>query len=235
MRILVIGDTHFPAVHPGYLAFCQDLHSRYKCNAVVHIGDVADWHSISNHEKEPAAKGAIDEFELAYGEVQRWKKIFPKMHVTVGNHCCRIYRQAATVAIPDRFLKGYAELWNTPQWKWLPDYIADEVYYLHGTGSSGQYPAVTLMQKMLMSVVSGHVHSAGGVWWRANPQRRIFGMNVGCGVDDRHLAFKYAENIKVKSILSAAVVLDGTPVHEIMRCGRGEKYDKSKFTNKKGK
>jgi hypothetical protein len=161
--------------------------------------------------------------------IQKWYKAFPQLRVCEGNHDQRIIRQAATVGIPERFLKGYNELFNTPTWKWNREWIVDDVYYTHGTGAGGLYPAFNLMQKMLMSVVSGHIHTAAGIWWRANPLRRIFGMNVGCGVDDKHLAFKYAENVKIRSILSAGIVLDGTPIHVIMPCGPKEKYHKSKF------
>lgn len=232
MNTLIIGDTHLPAVHPGYLAFCKDLHAKYRCNAVVHIGDVLDLHSVSRHESSPEAKGPVGEFEEAFGQAQEWYKAFPKAKVCEGNHDKRLYAQAATVNIPGRFLKGYNELLETPGWDWKPDHIIDDVYYFHGTGCGGMYPAPNTMQKMLMSTVMGHVHSAGGIWWRANPQRRIFGMNVGCGVDDKHIAFRYGENLKVRSILSAGVVLEGTPMHFIMPCGKGEKYHRNRFTKK---
>lgn len=228
MKALAIGDLHFPAVHPGYLDFCKDLCATYRCDKIVCIGDVVDWHAISNHEKQPEAPGALTEFEEAKAHVAKWKKAFPLMTICEGNHDARIARQAATVNIPQRFLRGYNELWNT-SWAWVPNVIIDDVYYFHGTGTSGQYPAVNSMQKMMMSVVQGHIHSAGGIWWRANPQQRIFGMNTGCGVDDAHVAFRYGEHLKTRSILSAGVVLDGTPHHVIMRCGHGEKYHKSRF------
>lgn len=228
MKVLVIGDTHFPAVHPGYLAFCSDLYAKHGCNKVVHIGDVVDWHAISRHGKQPEANDAITEFSAAQQHVKKWKRAFPDMIVCEGNHDSRIVKQAADVEIPQRFLKGYNELWET-KWGWRTDHKIDGVYYFHGTGCSGHYPAMTTMQKMLMSTVMGHVHSAGGIWWRANPERRIFGMNTGCGVDDKHIAFKYGEHLKVRSILSAGVVIDGTPIHVIMPCGHGEKYHKSRF------
>lgn len=228
-RVLVIGDQHAPATHPGYLAFCRDLHRQYRCDDVVHIGDVVDLHAVSRHEASPEAKSASGEFEDAVVQIAKWAKAFPKIRVCEGNHDKRIYSQAASVNIPGRFLKGYAELWGTPGWDWKPDHIIDDVYYFHGTGCGGTYPAPNTMQKMLMSTVMGHIHSAGGIWWKANPQKRIFGMNVGCGVDDKHIAFRYGENLKIRSILSAGVVVDGVPTHVIMPCGPKEKYHRSRF------
>lgn len=232
MRVLAVGDTHFPAVHPGYLHFCVDLRDKYKCDTVVHIGDVVDVHAISQHERSPDAQGPVDEYESAMKHIKQWKRVFPVMHICEGNHDARISRMAATVNIPSRFLKGYNELYNTPLWKWRPDHTFDEVYYTHGTGCGGSYPAFNIMAKMLLSVVSGHVHSAAGIWWRANPLRRIFGMNLGCGVDDKHVAFRYGENLKIRSILSAGVVIDGVPHHHVMECGPGERYHRLKFTKK---
>lgn len=229
-KVLVIGDTHFPAVHPGYLKFCRDLHAEYGCDTVVHIGDVVDLHAISLHDKDPDAQGAVDEYESALEHVKAWYKAFPDARVCEGNHCQRIARMAATVSIPSRFLKGYNELYKTPGWQWATDHTIDEVFYTHGTGNSaGICPAFNIMSKMLLSTVSGHVHTAAGILWRANKLRRIFGMNVGCGVLDSHVAFRYAANIRIKSILSAGVVLDGIPHHRIMPCGKGERYHASRF------
>ena len=228
-KVLAIGDTHFPAVHPAYLHFCLDLRDRYKCDTIVHIGDVCDVHAISQHERNPEAAGPVDEYDAAKVCIDDWYEAFPAMKVCEGNHDARVARMAASVNIPTRFLKGYAELYATPGWDWKGDHMIDDVYYVHGTGCGGGVcPAFNIMAKMLLSVVSGHVHSAGGILWRANKLRRIFGMNTGCGVDDKHAAFAYAENIKVKSILSAGVVLDGIPFHHIMPAGAGEKYSRSK-------
>ena len=229
MRILVIGDTHIPAVHPGYRRFCQDLYSKYKCQKAIHIGDLVDWHAVSFHDKHPDAKGAKQEYEEAEIEVKKWYKAFPKLHLCEGNHDQRIIRAASKAGIPTRFVKGYNEQWDTPSWKWASSFTEDDAHYVHGTGNGGNFPAFNLMSKLLMSVVSGHIHTAAGIWWRANPTRRIFGMNVGTGVNDKHLSFAYAENVKLRSILSAGVLIDGTPMHIVMPCGPGERYHSSRF------
>lgn len=228
-KVLVIGDTHFPAVHAGYLAFCQDLYEKHDCNKVVHIGDVIDFHAISEYDSEPDAPGALDEYEAALECVRLWYASFPDALVCEGNHDARPYRGAAKVKMPQRFLKSYNELLGTPGWKWSPDHKIDGVYYFHGTGTSGEYPAMNTMKKMLMSTVQGHVHTAAGLWWKANPERRMFGMSVGTGVNDKHIAFKYGQHLKARSILSAGVVLDGNPIHIIMPASKGEKYHKSNF------
>jgi hypothetical protein len=232
MRNLIIGDLHNPWTHPGYLPFCRDLYSRHKCDNVIFIGDVVDWHAISFHPRNPDAPGPKDEYTRTKERVQEWYKAFPKAKVCIGNHDERVVRLAGTVNIPEDFLKTYSEMWETPGWTWDRSFIADDVYYFHGTGTGGVHPAFTSMCKQLMSVVQGHIHSASGIKWRANPRRRIFGMDTGCGIDDKAIAFAYGWNQQIRSIVSAAVVLDGIPILEVTPIGDGEKYHRSRFGKK---
>jgi predicted phosphodiesterase len=242
-RVLVIGDVHEPVAHPGYLRFCKDLYRRHKCDTVVFIGDLIDWHSISFHKKHPGAPAQMDEYKAAKKRVARWRRAFPKAYVCIGNHDERIFRLAADAGIPGDFIKSYEDVWGEKlrkgqrrrraNWKWVNEVIIDDVYYTHGTGNAGVHPAFNLMGKMLMSSVMGHIHSAGGIKWRANPRKRIFGMDTGCGVDEKALAFAYGVHSKVRSILSAGVVLRGTPHHEIMAIGPGERYHRSRFARGK--
>ena len=234
-RILVIGDVHAPAVHPGYKAFCKDLYAEWDCNKVMFIGDVIDFHAISFHANNPNCPGPDDEFLLAKQEIQKWKRAFPKANVCIGNHDERVIRLAESVNIPSRFLRNYSEIWNTPGWCWRHEFISDGVYYFHGTAQGGTHPAWNVAGKMLMSVVMGHCHSRSGVKWRANPMKRVFSVDVGCGIDVDAFQFAYGRHIKERPILSAAVILDGVPYHEIMQCGRGERYHKSKFQSKQNR
>lgn len=47
MNVLVIGDTHIPFAHKNYLEFCKETQKRFKCDRVVHVGDLVD-HKIAN-------------------------------------------------------------------------------------------------------------------------------------------------------------------------------------------
>lgn len=228
-RVLVIGDIHNPVAHPGYLAFCQDLRAKHRCDQIMFIGDVVDWHAISFHSKHPEAPGPKDEYELAKLHIGNWNRAFPVANVCIGNHDARVVRTVEEAGVPACLIRDFADAWGTKHWKWENSFTLDDVYYFHGTGTSGIHPAFNSMCKMLMSVVQGHIHSAGGIKWRANPVRRIFGMDTGCGIDDRAYAFAYGRDQKVRSILSAGVVIDGIPHHEIMAIGPGEKYHRSRF------
>lgn len=228
-RVGVIGDTHNPWSRKGYLQFCQDTFDEYDCDTIVHIGDVNDHHNISFHETEPASPGVISEYKKAKAVTQKWYKAFPKVKVCLGNHDLRIIRRAKVVKIPEFFLKTHNQLWGTSGWRWAKSWVIDGVYYYHGTGQGGLYPASNAVRKMLMSCVLGHNHTASGVKHYANPNQRIFACDTGCGIDDKAMAFNYIEDNKQRSILSCAVIIDGVPYIEPMPCGRGELYHDSNF------
>ena len=230
-RILVIGDIHSPCERKGYMSFCKDLYEEWGCNKVVFIGDLVDWSAISFHIQNPEGPGPIAEYNMAYDAIQKWYKAFPKnATVCIGNHDARPRRVAESVRIPAKFIRDYADIWKTPRWDWVRSAIIDNVYYCHGHGKGGgKTPAWNLAQTMGMSVCLGHYHSRGGVNWSANPLRRWFGLDTGCGVDDAAYAFAYAKEQARRSILGAGVILNGTPYHEVMPVGRGEKYHDSRF------
>jgi len=236
-RVLVIGDLHEPVSHPGYLQFCTDLYEEWDCDKVVFIGDIVDWHAISFWVKEPNCSGPKDEYDLSLTKVKKWYKAFEEADVCIGNHDERPERLAKTVSIPPCLLKEYNTVWETPKWKWKYDLIIDDVYYYHGTPNGGSFqsihPAWNAVGKMLMSVVMGHYHSRASIGWRANPYKRVFGMDVGCGIDVKAWQFVYGKHAKDRPILSAGLVIDGTPYHEIMPCGQREKYHKDKFLKRK--
>jgi hypothetical protein len=226
-RVLVIPDLHEPVAHPMALRFCKDLHREFKCNKVMFLGDIVDWHAISFHDPEPQCPGPLHEYEQAKAKVKQWHKAFPKATVCVGNHDCRPQRLAKTKKIPESFLKDYNTLWETPGWIWDYNFVIDDVYYTHGTGSGGVHPAWTKSGRMLMSVCCGHNHSRAGVKWRVNPMKRIFAMDVGCLIDNDAFQFVYGKGYDDKPILAAAVVIDGEPIHRIMHMAKGEKYHKA--------
>lgn len=228
-RVLGAGDLHCPWQRRGYLQFLIDLYYQWGCNRVVFMGDVVDTHAISFHQKEPGCPGPLEEYRQAKEAVREFYKAFPKATVVLGNHDKRIVRRAKSVDIPDIFIKSYKEIWGTPGWDWVEDIVIDDCYYYHGDGQGGEYPAANAVRKMLMSVVLGHNHTASGVKYYTNPTRRVFACDTGAGCDDKAMAFAYSERNKRRSVISAAVVIDGIPYVEPMPCGKGEIYHDSNF------
>lgn len=221
-RVLIIGDTHAPAMRPDYVPFLQKIHAKYRCNRVVHIGDMVDWASISYHPKAPSLKNSEEEFERARKQVARLYKAFPKVSWLIGNHDSLTERKAADLELPLSVLKGYRELWEVHGWEIIPRYgqlIIDNVIYQHGDrGKSGQLSGAYLNAlEEHLSVVQGHLHAQAGVLFHANTVNRIFGMQVGCGVDHKKEAMAYGKKYNRKPILGCGVVLDGvTAIFEPM-------------------
>lgn len=229
MRVLCIGDLHEPCTRPGYLEFCKQIQKKYKTNQTMFMGDVVDNHAISFHAKHPEMPGPKQEYDIAHQAIQKWYKTFPKSKVCIGNHCNRIVRLAESVNIPAKFLRDYAEIWDTPTWDWGWEFIIDDVCYQHGIGSSGMYPAYNTMRKLAMSCVLGHNHSCAGIKWLVNPSKRLFGMDVGTGILDSSLAFAYGQHTKIRSVVSVGVVIDGHPYLELMPISKGEDYHDTNF------
>lgn len=229
-KILIIGDTHLPYTRAGYLEFCKDTEYEYKCDTVVHVGDVADFSAVSFHQKNPEMASALAEYENTQAQIGRWYRAFPKAKIAIGNHDDRIIRVAGSVNIPSQMLKSYNLLWETPDWTWAYDYVIDDIFFTHGTGNGGLYPAYNLMRKLATSCVMGHWHSACGIKFLVNPSRRFFALDVGCGINDKLIAFQYAQFNKVRSVIACAVILNGHPRIIEMPMGKGEKYHDSKFT-----
>jgi len=232
-NLLLIGDLHCPVEHPGYLAFCKDVYKKNKCNGVIFMGDVVDWHAISFHDKEPECPGAVDEYYATKQRISKWYKAFPNARVCIGNHDERPQRKAKAAGIPERFIRTYNELWGTPNWVWDFNFIVDGTYLCHGTGKGGIHPAWNKSRAIGMSLAMGHCHARAGYKWHVSPVRRWFGMDVGCGIDNDAYQFVYGKNTDDKPILSAGVIDDGMPSHFIMPMARGEKYHKSRFKKRK--
>ena len=85
-RVLVIADTHCPAMHHGYIDFLISIFHKHKCTRVVHIGDLVDWNAISFHEKDPSMPSAADEFVAASKQVRALHKALPEVDYLIGNH-----------------------------------------------------------------------------------------------------------------------------------------------------
>lgn len=211
-RVLVIGDTHCPGMRRGYIDFLKRVADSYSVNRVVHIGDLVDWASISYHEKSPSLSNAVAEYDRARRQVVSLKEAFPRADWLIGNHDALTERQAISAGIPPQLLRDYGDMWDVG-WTVHPRFakvIIDGVIYAHGdAGRGGQDAAFRQAKDNFRSTVVGHFHSQAGVRWWANPEYRVFGLSVGCGIDAGRLQFEYGRKIAAKPILGCGVVLNG--------------------------
>ena len=210
-NVLVIGDLHLPFTLEGYLEHCIKVYKKYNCDTVVFIGDILDLHFTSYHETSTEGYGATQEHDLSVEMLRKWYKAFPKAYVTIGNHDALIYRKAMSAGISKRWIQNYSQVLGTPGWEWVTDVVIDDVLYTHGTTN-----AYTKAKQNLMSTVQGHLHSQAGIQFYVGAKSRIFGFQVGCGVDMKSYAMEYGRNFP-KPVISCGVVIEGLHPHlEVM-------------------
>ena len=211
-RVLCIGDLHEPFCLEGYLEFCIEIYKKHNCNKVVFIGDVIDNHYSSYHETDVDGMSGGEELDLAIAKIANWYKAFPNADVTIGNHDRLIMRKAQTGAVPRKWIKAYKEVLETPNWNFTERVIIDEVQYVHGEAGT----ASAKCRADMMSTVQGHLHTQCYTQWFAGANFKIFGAQVGCGIDHDAYAMAYAKAGK-KPIIGCAVIINGkTCINELM-------------------
>lgn len=221
-RVLIIGDTHCPFDLDTYLDFLVDTYNKYNCNRVIHIGDEVDHHYSSYHEVDSSAMGATDELNFAKKRLARYYKAFPDVDVIIGNHTRIIMRKAQTGGIPKEWMRDYNDVLNVPNWRFHVELQVDGVLYAHGEGGTARGKC----KNDLQSVVQGHLHTQLYSEYVVGRRNRVFGMQVGCGIDHEQYAFGYAKAGK-KPAIGCGVVINGAEAIAVPM--QLENYKKTKF------
>lgn len=223
-RVLIIGDTHCPFDLDTYLDFLVDTYNAYNCNKVIHIGDEIDNHFGSYHETDADGMGGGDELDLAIKRLNRYYKQFPNVEVIIGNHTRMVMRKAQTGGIPKKWIKDYNEVLEVPNWEFKVETEIDGVKYVHGEGGTARSRAKMDMQ----STVQGHLHTQLYSEYMVGNNSRVFGLQVGCGIDHHQYAFAYAKAGKKPAIGCGVVIGGHTAIAVPMRLEDYEKKSKYK-------
>lgn len=211
-NVLVIGDIHLPFSLDGYLEHCKKAYKEYNCNEVVFIGDIIDNHASSYHETDPDGMNAGQELSLAISQVKDWYEAFPNATIIIGNHDRLIMRKAYSSGLSKHWIKDYSEVLNVPKWKFQESIEIDDVLYIHGEGGTAR----TKMKNDLQSVVQGHLHTQCYIEWLVGAKYKIFGMQVGCGIDHEAYAMAYAKAGKKPAIACGVILKGTTPINLLM-------------------
>ena len=212
-NVLVIGDLHEPFCLDSYLDWCIEQYELYQCNQVIFIGDCCDNHFSSYHESSADGMGGADELELTIKRIARWYKAFTEAKVIIGNHDRMIMRKSQTSAIPSKWIKSYKEVLEVPNWDFVDHYIQDNVLYQHGEGGTAR----TACKNHMINIVQGHLHTQCYTEHYVGKNFRVFGMQVGCGIDFSSYAMAYAKYGKKPAIGCAVVLNNGTlPINLLM-------------------
>ena len=212
-NVLVVGDLHEPFCLDTYLDFCLEQYNKYNISDVIFIGDIIDNHYSSYHETSADGMGGADELELSIKRIARWYKAFPVAKVIIGNHDRMIMRKAQTSAIPSKWIKSYKEVLEVPNWEFLERYEQDNVQYIHGEGGTAR----TKCRADMMNTVQGHLHTQCYTEWYVGMKFRVFGTQVGCGINHESYAMAYAKYGKKPAIGCTVVLENGTiPINLLM-------------------
>jgi metallophosphoesterase superfamily enzyme len=208
-NVLTIGDLHLPFTIDGYLEFCIETQKKYNCKDVVFIGDIVDLCANSRWAHDPDGMSSSDEYKSTLKQIKKWYEAFPKATIVFGNHDTRIFKQAFIAGIPKGWVKSMEEMYQMPDgWKCTEQIEIDDVMYSHGDGCNGDMGALNKAKEKRQSVVIGHGHSFAGVRYLSSHKDTIFGMNVGCGVEEESYALAYAKFQDRRPVISCGVVLE---------------------------
>ena len=101
---------------------------------------------------------------------------------------------------------------ETPNWNFTERVVYDNVQYIHGEAGTAR----TKSKADMMSTVQGHLHTQCYTEWAVGRNFKVFGCQVGCGINFDTYAMAYAKAGK-KPAIGCAVVLGGeTCINELM-------------------
>jgi hypothetical protein len=189
------------------------LKRKYKPDLVVNIGDELDHHAISMHEHNPDLMSAGDELKHSKEYVRELEKIFPEMTLVHSNHSSLVYRRALKYGLPKDYLKSYNEFLGVGDgWKWVDDLTitlsdGSRCFFTHGISAD----VLKVAAQYGMNTVQGHFHTKFSIGYFSNPDALIWGMQVGCLINQKSMAFDYAKNFKSRFIVGCGMIIDGQP------------------------
>ena len=227
-RLLILSDTHFPYQHSNYFDWIKKIKEKVNPTQIIHIGDLVDFHAISQHLHSAELPNIKFEIKDAIKCIKKLRKIFPTpMPILLGNHDIRIQRLAEKSLIPNSFLKNIndiLEIEKNWKWTWHDKLIVDlpnktKVFFTHHFKSN----VISSAKELGMSYVAGHQHTLCQLTMISNPLALNFAMCVGSSINPKHEAFKYAKNFIKRPIISVGAIINNQPViYAMPQNDRGE-------------
>lgn len=211
---LFISDLQLPFQHPDAFDFLAALKEEYKPNRIFNVGDLIDSYGFSMHDRDPEAMSVPEEMSATVDAVQALAEIFPEQYIAEGNHDMRMYRKAAIAGIPRDCLKGLNQLIGAPDgWEWRPKWQiefpnGEQAVMMHNCGNKD---ATLGVRSYGYSIIQGHYATESVVKYVSNRDKLMWGMTVGCLIDDDAIAFNYNKLDMRRPILSVGLIENGKP------------------------
>lgn len=212
-RILVLSDMHAPYMHRDTVAFLAALARKYKPTRIICMGDEADKHAMSFHDSDPDLDSAGPELSKAIKKLAPIYELFPRVDVLESNHGSMHYRKGKHHGIPRKYLRDYQDILEAPPgWKWHTDlYITlpngVRCFFHHGLSSD----IIQVVKARGVCTVQGHYHSEMGAWFVSTPDALLWGLQVGCSIDKKSLAFAYDNANLPRPIIAHGMIIDSLP------------------------
>jgi len=211
-RVLVVSDYHAPYQREDAILFLKEIKKQYKPDFVLSIGDLLDAHALSFHDTNPDLPSAGDELKLAKEYIKELENLFPELIEIDSNHSSMIFRRALKHGLPKAYLKDYGEFLGTKKWKWVDDLVItlpnnQRCLFTHGRSAD----VLKVSQTNGMNCVQGHFHTKFLIEYWSNPDNLFWGMQVGCLINQKSLAFEYAKNFKTRFIMGCGMIIDSQP------------------------
>lgn len=192
MKILVLGDLHFPWHEHRCLEACYEFSKKYKPDLVIQVGDIIDGKAWSRYPKDPDDLSPELEWQQVVTSMAQLNKMFPQLVILQGNHCLRIMTRASEAGLCQPLIRTLNQVFDYKGWKWHVQpkpYVADGITFIHGDELPGN--AWQKAQKIGKPLVQGHDH-LGYLQYVNTFDHQIFGMSVGCMIDAKSIAARYA-------------------------------------------
>ena len=207
MRVLHIADIHWRGLsrHEEYILAFNDLFKRARALKpdIIYVGG-----DIVHSKTQGISPELIENLTWWFTELAN---IAPT-HVILGNHDRMIMRKAQTSLIPSKWIKSYKEVLEVPNWEFVDRLVVDGVQYIHGEAGTAR----TKCRADMMNTVQGHLHTQCYIEHYVGQNFRVFGMQVGCGIDHDTYAMAYAKRGKKPSIACGVVLGGTTPINLLM-------------------
>ncbi len=210
---MCISDLHFPYAHKDSIEFLKAIKKKYKPDKIVCLGDEIDQHALSYHESNPDLDSAGPELRRSQDCLRPLFRLFPDVDLLSSNHGDMVYRKSITAGIPRHCIKSYGEILGAPKgWKWHIDLTlkmsdGNLVFFHHGKSAD----ILKASQAMSMCMVQGHYHEKFDIRYWGNPTGLYWGMQIGCSIDDKSMAFAYNKTNLKRPIIGHGIIIDGQP------------------------
>lgn len=213
MKLLVLGDTHFPFTDRVALAAAISFAKSYKPDHIIQVGDFIDGYNWSLFKRAPDSPSAEMEWNQTELMAHQFFEQLAKFQITVleGNHCRRYMLRACEANLPRKLVKTLSELfpYENVHWHMEPEpFVLDGIAFIHGDEMAGN--VVQKARALGMPLVQGHTHQASLTYINTF-KHQIFGMEVGALIDGKSIACRYAAKNPLKMWSGVATITDGIP------------------------